>query len=422
MLSLVSMLLITTEPLMLSQYSTATDTIKQYAAKNKSVASTSSRNNNNQTLQTSERLVETSTFKKHDWVITEEPHVNSMWADVLNEAALPNEKSKKLRTSKEIRLEKEILQIKAETQKNIQTILISCASLLFLMICGMLYLFLNINKKKKLLADNYDKLETAENELAHKIIELQTYIESNLQLEQFAHVASHDLRSPIVTINSFAELLKNKAANKLNDEEQKLLNFIEGSSKQMLELVTDLLEYSKLNSQVLNIDDVEIQKLLEEVTSTIKPQAKEKNIHIETTGDYPVIKADVIKLKRVFQNLVSNSIKFSDTDKMPYVKISCEEDSSTYNFKVEDNGIGIKNSKVDLFAPYVQLNPKSDYNGTGLGLSMCKKIVEQHGGTIDYQGREGEGTVFSFSISKDLKNYASSPCESHSRNQILLPT
>lgn len=406
MLSLVSMLLITTEPLMLSQYSTATDTIKQYAAKNKSVASASSPNNNNQTLQTSERLVETSTFKKHDWVITEEPHVNSMWADVLNEASLPNEKSKKLRTSKEIRLEKEILQIKAETQKNIQTILISCASLLFLMICGMLYLFLNINKKKKLLADNYDKLETAENELAHKIIELQTYIESNLQLEQFAHVASHDLRSPIVTINSFAELLKNKAANKLNDEEQKLLNFIEGSSKQMLELVTDLLEYSKLNSQVLNIDDVEIQKLLEEVTSTIKPQAKEKNIHIETTGDYPVIKADVIKLKRVFQNLVSNSIKFSDTDKMPYVKISCEEDSSTYNFKVEDNGIGIKNSKVDLFAPYVQLNPKSDYNGTGLGLSMCKKIVEQHGGTIDYQGREGEGTVFSFSISKDLKNYA----------------
>ena len=322
--------------------------------------------------------------------------------DKFNQISLLKEKNKFQQEAQEVTLREENLQLKVVSNDKIKSILLTSISLLSLMLCSMLYLVWKIRKKNNLLALNNEELIKVDQELATKNSELESYIESNIQLEQFAHVASHDLRSPILTINSFTSLLKNKASDKLDDNELKYLDFIDKNGKQMLDLVTDLLDYSKLNSQVLNIADVEISKLLDEVTNSIKPQAEEKNIQIKTRYDYPAIKADEIKLKRVFQNLISNSIKFSDNTKNSFIEIQYNEDQSNYNFTVKDNGIGIKDHEVDLFQPYVQLNLKSEYKGTGLGLSVCKKIIEQHGGTIDYTGQEGRGTSFTFSIAKNI--------------------
>lgn len=329
----------------------------------------------------------------------------SINTDKYNQISLLNEKNKFQQEAKEIALREENLQLKVGTDSKIKTILIISLSLVTALLTSLLFLFNKLRKNNFLLGDKIQELKTAETKLGNKNKELQSYIESNIQLEQFAHVASHDLRSPILTINSFASLLKKKATGKLDPNEIKYLDFIESNGKQMLDLVTDLLDYSKLNSQALNLADVEINKLLSEVTNSIKPQAEEKNIQIKTKSDFPLLKADEIKLKRVLQNLVSNSIKFADPKRDSHIDISCIENNTNYSFEVKDNGIGIKNNIQDIFQPYVQLNLKSDYKGTGLGLSVCKKIIEQHGGTIDYQGEEGKGATFSFSIAKDIKRH-----------------
>lgn len=326
--------------------------------------------------------------------------------DKFNQISLLNEKNKFQQEAQEIALREENLQLKVGNDEKIKTILFTSITLLMGLLGSVLYLFLKLRKNNGLLANNFSDLKKAETELERKNNELQAYIESNIQLEQFAHVASHDLRSPILTINSFTSLLKNKAASKMDENELTYLNFIETNGKQMLDLVTDLLDYSKLNSQELNLADVEVKNLLEEVTNSIKPQAEEKNIVIKTDCNISSIKADEIKLKRVFQNLISNSIKFSDKAKEGFIKISCNEENTNYKFNVEDNGIGIRDHKKDLFQPYVQLNLKSKYKGTGLGLSVCKKIIEQHGGTINYSGKEGKGTTFSFSIAKHIAEHA----------------
>ena len=334
--------------------------------------------------------------------IYESALVKSINNDKLNQISVLKEKNKFEQEAKEIALSEENLQLKVISNDKIKSILITSISLLSVLLTSLLYFVIKNRKKNNLLALNNEELIRADRKLANKNNELESYIESNIQLEQFAHVASHDLRSPILTINSFAQLLKQKAASKLNENELKYLSFIEANGKQMLDLVTDLLDYSKLNSQVLNIADVEINNLLQEVTNSIKPQAEEKSIQIETKCNFQSIKADEIKLKRVFQNLISNSIKFSDQSKDSYIKINCKENKTNYKFNVEDNGIGIKDHSIDLFQPYVQLNLKSKYKGTGLGLSVCKKIIEQHGGNIDYSGEAGKGTTFSFSIAKHI--------------------
>lgn len=232
--------------------------------------------------------------------------------------------------------------------------------------------------------------------------DLQKYIESNIQLEQFAHIASHDLRAPVITIKGFAKVLESKAKDRLTDEEKKYLSYINSNAEQMFDLVTDLLEYSKINSQDLNIATINVATVVDSVCSTLESQANEKHVAIEIVSDLPSISADEIKLKRVFQNLIANAIKFSDQEKQSYVRISHKENELDWSFTVSDNGVGIKEQDIDIFEPYIQLNNKSDYKGTGLGLSICQRIITQHGGTISYKSVYRNGSDFTFNIRKRI--------------------
>ncbi len=262
------------------------------------------------------------------------------------------------------------------------------------------------NKNPKIVAFYNDITEEVE---AKKTLELhnrelEKYIESNIQLEQFAHVASHDLRAPLITINSFSKLLKNKAGSKLSEDENKYLDFISTNGNQMFDLVNDLLEYSKINSQKINLSEVNLSDVIKGVCNTLKRQAQTKKVNISLPKNIPNITADEIKIKRVFQNLLSNAIKFSDDQKDDsFIKIDFQESPDIIEFSIEDNGVGMKKHDIDIFQPYTQLHNKGDYRGTGMGLSFCQKIVKQHNGKIDYQSEYGIGTKFTFTIDKTLK-------------------
>lgn len=277
-------------------------------------------------------------------------------------------------------------------------------SLLVIALVFAFYLFKNKEKAMRRLAIVNAQLSTTKEELNIKNEELEKYIDSNIQLEQFAHVASHDLRAPLITISSFSNLLKKKASDKLSDNEQKYLRYIQSNANQMFELVNDLLEYSKINSQKIIISTVNLQLLVENILLNLENQSARNQVNINLVDELPLLIADEIKLKRVFQNLITNAIKFSDKNKASKVEIYVKEEPDTWNFYIKDNGIGIREGLgINIFDPYVRLNKRDEYAGSGLGLSLCKKIIEQHGGTIGYDSVEGEGSLFYFTISKKLK-------------------
>jgi len=250
-----------------------------------------------------------------------------------------------------------------------------------------------------------EQIELSRIELDKKNKVLEQYIQSNLQLEQFAHIAAHDMKSPLRTITSFVGILEKKLAGKLDINEKKYFNFISQGTKSLSIMISDLLQYSKVKSQRLTIAPLDPDKLIKQILSYLKFNIDEKNAII-ILGKFPtVIQADKAKLSQVFQNLISNAIKFTEEHKHPIINIKAVENKTSWLFSVGDNGIGIDDSfKSKIFEPFKQLSTKQQYQGTGLGLSICKRIVEDHGGTISVEQRESGGSKFVFSIQKDLKN------------------
>ncbi|MDA8692518.1 tetratricopeptide repeat protein [Saprospiraceae bacterium] len=225
--------------------------------------------------------------------------------------------------------------------------------------------------------------------------------ESNMQLEQFAHMASHDLKTPIRTITSFSSLLQKKATQKLDNNELEYLDFIINSGKNVSAMIDDILAFSKLGSQkpVLGKTDVDI--IIRDLSAIFNSQASEKGIVIQKEDTMPIVMADKVKLKRVFQNIISNAIKFSDSSKdYKFIKIGYQELSDSHQFSISDNGIGISKTDKDLFESFVYLNAKDEYQGTGIGLAICESIITKHGGKIWYESEVGVGTTFYFTLQK----------------------
>ncbi len=263
-------------------------------------------------------------------------------------------------------------------------------------------LFLISNLSNVFMERYRQELEANQKSILQKNKELEEYIESNIQLTQFAHIASHDLKAPIRLINSFSSLLKVKLGDKLNEEEQEYFEFIESNGQKMSNLIDDLLQYSKVNSQKLNISKINAQEIAEEVLTILRHQADDKNVKVKIVEPLPVLRADPIKIKRVFQNLISNAIKFSDKGEEAKVEIGVTDFKNKWKFFIKDNGIGIKNKNQDIFKPFTQLNPNSKYGGTGMGLSFCQKIIQRHGGEISFDSVPGKGSTFCFTIDKSL--------------------
>ncbi|MFK7949350.1 MAG: ATP-binding protein [Saprospiraceae bacterium] len=244
-------------------------------------------------------------------------------------------------------------------------------------------------------------IENQLNDLNQKNQELERYLESNMQLENFAYIASHDLQAPIRTIISFSQLLQRNLKGKLDTNGQEFLDFIISASRNMKALIEDLLLFSRIDNQQLNVQNLVVENILLAISSEIQTTIQEKDAIIKWENVTQEIQGDIIKLKQLFQNLITNAIKFQRPNIQPIVIITGEDKGTHWQFSVQDNGIGIDGAYFDrIFSLFQKIHGKEEFEGTGLGLAICKKIVEQHQGEIWLTSETNQGTTFYFTIAK----------------------
>lgn len=216
---------------------------------------------------------------------------------------------------------------------------------------------------------------------------------SNAELEQFAYVASHDLQEPLRMIASYTQLLGRRYRGKLDADADEFIAFAVDGARRMQELINDLLDYSRAGSRPLRLESVETNSLVDEL------QHEFEEVGPVTRGDLPTVCADPTQLRRVLQNLIANGLKFHRPGAPPHVRIDGQRDDQSTRLSVRDNGIGIESQYLDrIFVLFQRLHTREEYPGTGIGLAICKRIVERHGGTIDVHSQPGQGTTFSFTL------------------------
>lgn len=259
----------------------------------------------------------------------------------------------------------------------------------------------SLQKRNQLQAEvlkNKEELEQSMIQLKEKALELQ---ESNRELEQFAYTASHDLKEPLRMIRNFMDLLEKNYAPQLDDKAKKYIHFAADGAKRMNELIDDLLEYSRISRLYSEFETVDMNKLVDSVIGMFEAQIEEQNA-VVGREQLPQVIGVPVSLKLVFQNLIGNALKYHDKNTAPRVEIKGEETETHWAFSVSDNGIGIDEKYFDeIFLLFKRLHSNSEYSGTGMGLAMCKKVVEQHGGEIWVTSEKGKGSTFYFTIKKD---------------------
>ena len=235
-----------------------------------------------------------------------------------------------------------------------------------------------------------EKLEVRARELAA----------SNAELEQFAYVASHDLQEPLRMVTSFLSQLETKYEDQLDDRAKKYIYFAVDGAKRMRQIILDLLEFSRVGRMEEEVDDLALSGILEEVCTLQSNLIQTKNAKI-SFGKLPVIKGARTPMIQVFQNLISNALKYSREDVAPVVTVSYRELSDFWEFSVEDNGIGMDaDSYEKIFVIFQRLHTKDQFSGSGIGLAIVKKIVENLGGRIWVESELGLGSTFRFTLKK----------------------
>lgn len=247
------------------------------------------------------------------------------------------------------------------------------------------------------ISEDITEMRQAKIDLEQKARELER---SNSELEQFAYVASHDLQEPLRTISSYVQLLASRYKGQLDQDADEFIDFAVDGSKRMRQLINSLLEYSRVN-RVKPFEWIHVKDIIKEIQTDMKDQITESGATIIHNG-LPTIYGDSVLIGQLFQNLIGNALKFKGEAK-PEIKITGKHKNGEYLFSVEDNGIGINNEYADkIFIIFQRLNSREKYPGTGIGLSICKKIVEKHGGKIWVESELGKGSKFFFTI-KDTK-------------------
>ena len=234
----------------------------------------------------------------------------------------------------------------------------------------------------------------AEEKLKHLAEKLSI---SNQDLEQFAYVASHDLQEPLRMVASYIQLLQRRYKDKLGSEADEFINYAVDGVVRMKTLINDLLVFSRVNTQELKLEPADTNEILETIKVNLRTAIEESGTVINAEK-LPVINANKLQLTQLFQNLVSNAIKFRG-DKTPVIDISAKHEADEWMFSVTDNGIGIEKEFADrIFIIFQRLHNYAEYPGTGIGLAICKKIVEKLGGHIWVESEPGKGSTFNFTI------------------------
>ncbi|OLP15561.1 hypothetical protein BST81_25685 [Leptolyngbya sp. 'hensonii'] len=218
-------------------------------------------------------------------------------------------------------------------------------------------------------------------------------LRSNQELEQFAYVASHDLQEPLRTVASYTELLAKKYRGQLDEKAEKYINYVVDGASRMQQLINDLLMYSRVGRQTLQLTPVDCNQVVQQVCKTLEIGISENNATI-TYDPLPTVLADVTQLTQLVQNLIGNAIKYRGEDP-PVIHITATQQATEWVFSIQDNGIGIDPQYTDrIFILFQRLHTRRKYSGTGIGLAICKKIVELHQGRIWVESQVGQGSTF----------------------------
>ena len=252
------------------------------------------------------------------------------------------------------------------------------------------------------------KLEELIEELEHEITErkqaeenlghtLNALRRSNKELKQIAYVSSHDLQQPLRMVISFTQLLSKRYKDKLDDDANEFIQFAVEGARRMNELISDLLTYSSIGTQGKNFELTDCEEVMEVVILNLQSSIQERGAKI-THEKLPTVNADISEIIQLLQNLIGNAIKFH-SEKPPRIHISTKQEDNKWVFSVKDNGIGIDPKYFNqIFKIFKRLHTREEYSGSGIGLAICKKIVERHGGNIWVESEVGKGSIFYFSI------------------------
>jgi PAS domain S-box-containing protein len=243
-------------------------------------------------------------------------------------------------------------------------------------------------------ARDVTELNKAEEALKQKIAEVER---SNAELEQFAYVASHDLQEPLRMVTSYVNLIDRRYKDKLDKDANEFIGYTVEGATRMQQMINDLLAYSRIGTRGKPFEPSDMELILEHALKNLKITIQESDA-VVTHDPLPTINADDLQITQIFQNLIGNAIKFRG-DRQPRVHVSAEKKGDEWIFSVKDNGIGIEPQYFDrIFIIFNRLHTRAEYPGSGIGLAICKKIVERHRGRIWIESKPGEGSTFYFTI------------------------
>ena len=295
----------------------------------------------------------------------------------------------------------QLKRVKAEAQQNIVVFTLLGAAMISAILMLLVVNLRNTNKAKHALesvnSQLEEKVKARTEALEHYADELNR---SNRELEDFAFVASHDLQEPLRKIRAFGDRIETNYAAQLDDKGRDYLARMTGAAKRMSTLITDLLELSRITTRAKPFESQDLNKLLQYVLDDLEITLVDSNAQVNRVS-LPTIQCDASQIHQLFLNLLSNAIKFRVPERQPVINITVTETElmgqQAYEFTIKDNGVGFDQEYAEkIFSPFQRLHDRNQYAGTGIGLSVCRRIVERHSGTISAHSEQGEGATFVF--------------------------
>ena len=225
----------------------------------------------------------------------------------------------------------------------------------------------------------------------------QELMRSNAELQQFAYVASHDLQEPLRMISSYTQLLVRRYGDRFDKEAREFMDYVVDGSARMKQLIEDILAYSRVGTRGREFKTVQSEAALKKALASLRAALEATGANV-TNDSLPAVEADDVQLAQLFQNLIGNALKFTSGG-TPHIHVGVAELPQAWEFSVKDNGIGIDPQYFErIFMVFQRLHSKGEYSGTGIGLAICKKVVDRHGGRIRVESRPGEGSTFFFTL------------------------
>jgi signal transduction histidine kinase len=313
--------------------------------------------------------------------------------------------------------ERELLEVRLQTAQQGRIgafflILTSNLVGLLLVFVSMMLVRTGMKKEQQFLANLQEAKEGLEHKVEERTYALQHFSNelkrSNRELQDFAFVASHDLQEPLRKIRAFGDRLRQSYAGELGEQGADYIQRMQNASARMSRLIDDLLSFSRITTKAKPFLPVSLNKVAEEVLEDLEVAIQESGAEIHI-GKLPEIDADLFQMKQLFQNLLSNAIKFRKPDVTPRISVTTAREENTYStsgadlvtIRFTDNGIGFDEVYLDrIFLPFQRLHGKSEYSGTGIGLAICRRVAERHGGGLTAVSKIGEGSTFIVTLSR----------------------